>query len=353
MAQNTHHHHIFAVSILSGQMSVETRNFYPDLERHVTPTASGSQVVSYVHDLGPSRPILTLIHGYPQSSLIWRYIVPQLKQKASLFIPELPGYGISTPSDKHSKLEVGRALLEALISTFKLQPGEAAAPRTVILGGHDRGARIAHRLAVSLSHDPAFAQSSGAGGGLLRVAGAALLDIVPTQAQWAAFADPVSSRAYFHWPLLANVALAVPLIRAYGGARWCRQSHALVAGSDEAGRARVVEADGAADVHAELFEREETIRCSCEDYAAGSTVDVVEQVADQAAGRKLDVPTLVLFSAAGIGGRMDVAGIWKDWVAPGVELEAVAVGGGYGHYLPEEACDDVLEHLSMFLKSVA
>ncbi|KAL8338965.1 hypothetical protein RB598_007332 [Gaeumannomyces tritici] len=319
-------------------MSVETRNFYPDLERHVTPTASGSQVVSYVHDLGPSRPILTLIHGYPQSSLIWRYIVPQLKQKASLFIPELPGYGISTPSDKHSKLEVGRALLEALISTFKLQPGEAAAPRTVILGGHDRGARIAHRLAVSLSHDPAFAQSSGAGGGLLRVAGAALLDIVPTQAQWAAFADPVSSRAYFHWPLLANVALA---------------SHALIAGSDEAGRARVVEADGAADVHAELFEREETIRCSCEDYAAGSTVDVVEQVADQAAGRKLDVPTLVLFSAAGIGGRMDVAGIWKDWVAPGVELEAVAVGGGYGHYLPEEACDVVLEHLSKFLKSVA
>ncbi|KAL8372161.1 hypothetical protein RB595_001790 [Gaeumannomyces hyphopodioides] len=331
-------------------MSVETRNFYPDLERHVTPTASGSQVVSYVHDLGPSRPILTLIHGYPQSSLIWRYVVPELKQKASLFIPELPGYGISTPPDKHSKLEVGRALLEALVSTFKLQPG-GGPRRTVVLGGHDRGARVAHRLAVSLSHDAAFSSSSGAGG-LVRVAGAVLLDIVPTQAQWAAFADPVSSRAYFHWPLLANVALAVPLIRAYGGARWCRQSHALIAGSDEAGRARV-EAGGAVDVHAELFERDETIRCSCEDYAAGSTVDVVEQVADQAAGRKLDVPTLVMFSAAGIGGRMDVAGIWKDWVAPGVELEAVAVGGGYGHYLPEEAGDVVLEHVSKFLRSVS
>lgn len=219
----------------------------------------------------------------------------------------------------------------------------------MILAGHDRGARIAHRLAVSLSHDASFFPSS-----LIRVAGAALLDIVPTQAQWSAFANPASSRAYFHWPLLANVALAVPLIKAYGGGRWCRQSHALLSGSDEAGRARV-EADGAVDVHAELFEKDEgdVIRCSCEDYAAGSTVDVMEQIADQAAGRKLDVPTLVMFSAAGIGGRMDVAGIWKDWVAPGVELETVAVGEGYGHFLPEEACDVVIKHLAKFISSVA
>lgn len=61
---------LITANILAIKMSAKTRNFYPDLERTVTPTTSGSNVVSYVCDLGPSRPIVTLIHGYPQSSLM-------------------------------------------------------------------------------------------------------------------------------------------------------------------------------------------------------------------------------------------------------------------------------------------
>ncbi len=52
-------------------MSLETRNFYPSLRRHVTPTESGSEVVSYVSDLGKDTPVLTLIHGYPQSAFMY------------------------------------------------------------------------------------------------------------------------------------------------------------------------------------------------------------------------------------------------------------------------------------------
>lgn len=319
------------------QMDFQSRNFYPALKRTITPTASGSDVVAYTSDLGSGCPILILIHGYPQSSLIWRHIVPSLIDKVSLFIPELPGYGISTPpSSKHSKLEVGRALLESLRAAF---PINKDAKRDVILGGHDRGARIAHRLAVS--QDAFFTDG-------LALIGTVLLDIVPTKAQWEAFADPAISRGYFHWPLLANVALAVPFLQAYGGGRWCRGSHELISGSSEDGKARIA-ADGAIDVHAELFESEEVLRATCEDYAAGSSEDVLEQVADQKAGRKIGVPTLVMFSAEKLGSRMDVAGIWKDWIAEGVEYRHVAVGQGYGHYLPEEASNVVLENISKFL----
>lgn len=53
---------------------VETKDFFPKLQRNVTPTSSGSKVVSYTSDLGPDKPIMTLIHGYPQSSYEWRYV---------------------------------------------------------------------------------------------------------------------------------------------------------------------------------------------------------------------------------------------------------------------------------------
>ncbi|TLD30725.1 hypothetical protein PspLS_03075 [Pyricularia sp. CBS 133598] len=266
-------------------------------------------------------------------------IVPHLIGKVSLFIPELPGYGISSPPSSHTKLDVGRALLESLCAAFAV---DKASSRGVILGGHDRGARVAHRLAVS--RDALFPADGG-----LTLLGAVLLDIVPTKVQWEAFADPAVSRGYFHWPLLANVALAVPVLQAYGGARWCRGSHALIAGSNEAGRARIA-ADGAIDVHAGFFESEDVLRATCEDYAAGSNEDVIEQVQDQKAGRKITVPTLVMFSAEKLGARLDVAEIWKDWIAEGVDYTPVAVGDGYGHYLPEEASDVVTQKINEFLE---
>jgi hypothetical protein len=101
-----------------------------------------------------------------------------------------------------------------------------------------------------------------------------------------------------------------------------------------------------------LFEQRDTIYYSCLDYAAGATVDVAEQEADQQAGRKVAVPLLVLFSKAKLGARLHVQEIWKDWVADGVDYEGFGVGDGYGHYLPEEAFDVVIEKISAFLRKV-
>lgn len=246
---------------------------------------------------------------------------------------KLPGYGISTPGQEHSKKAVGGALLEALESVFGISKG---APRKVILGGHDRGARICHRLVVDKDDFPN-----------LDIIGTVLLDIVPTLVQWQAFADPVISTSYFHWPLLANAEIATNMIEAYGGGRWARDAHTRIAGS-EVGKQRVA-SDGALEVYAELFEKRDTIYYSCLDYASGAAPEASQQAEDQKNGKKIEVPTLVMFSKAKLGARQDVANVWKDWVKTGVPYQGIGVGEGYGHYLPEEAYDIVTENIVPFI----
>ncbi len=266
-------------------------------------------------------------------------------------VSQLPGYGISTPIQDpahglHSKRAVGTALLEALSSIFQ---ATSTRPRRIVLGGHDRGARIGHRLAVDFSHPPPAWSSTSYDALHLTVLGAILLDIVPTSAQWAAFADPAISAGYFHWPLLANAELATEMIAAFGGARWATLAHSRIAGPHPDSMARIA-ADGALDVYAGLFAERDTLYHSALDYAAGAAPEATEQDEDQAAGRQVGVPLLVMFSTAKLGARIDVAGEWKNWVAPGVDYQGYGVEGGYGHYLPEEAYDVVVPQIEAFLK---
>jgi pimeloyl-ACP methyl ester carboxylesterase len=302
------------------------------LKHNITKTESGSEVHSYTSDLGADIPILTLIHGYPQSAYEWRYLAPILKDKVSLFIPELPGYGTSSPQEANDKRAIGTTLLNALIAVFGKN-------RKVILGGHDRGARICHRLAVDAADFP------------LTILGVVMLDIVPTLVQWQAFSNPKIVSGYFHWPMLANVDLATQMINAFGAGNWVRGANQRIAGPSDIGKARVA-ADGALDVYAELFEQEGAIKWSCEDYRAGAQEDVAEQEADQKAGRKIHIPTLVLFSKSRLGATMDCAEVWKEWIAPGVDYEGIAVGEERGHYLPEEAYETVSEAMIKFIKKV-
>lgn len=307
------------------------KSVHPTLKQDIVSTASGSKVSCYSSDLG-NGPILILIHGYPQSSFEWRYMIPQLKDKVSLFVPELPGYGISTPCKVHSKKEVGTALLEALTAVFK--PG----PREVILGGHDRGARITHRLAVDKDDYD------------LNIIGCVMLDIIPTKAQWDAFSNPIICSGYFHWPLLANVQLAVKMLEAFGGGNWCRAIHSRITGGNEEGRRRVF-SDNAVEIYAEQFDKHETLVGSCEDYEQGSAPEAAAQAEDQKNGKKIKIPALVMWSKANLGARIEVDKVWEDWVQPG-KLKAIGVGDGYGHFLPEEAPDELSSAILAFLKEL-
>jgi pimeloyl-ACP methyl ester carboxylesterase len=218
---------------------------------------------------------------------------------------------------------------------FAIYP-DSKSRRKVILGGHDRGARICHRLAVSKADFPA-----------LHIIGAIFVDIVPTKVQWDKFANPAICEGYFHWPFLANVELAVKMLKAYGGGNWTRDQHLRITSSD-LGRQRM-ESDGAVDVYAALFEKEETLRYSCEDYAAGAEPEYAQQAEDQKADRKIDVPLMVMFSKTMLGSKIDVAEEWKDWIKEGTPYQPVPIDE-FGHYLPEEAHDVVSENILTFVE---
>lgn len=257
-------------------------------------------------------------------------------KQASLFVPELPGYGISSPSKDNTRFGIASALVEAMSTVFS---STEAAPRKVIAVGHDRGGRITHRLAVSRTKFPSIA-----------LLGAAMFDIVPTKAQWDNGVNPDISSGYFHWPLLANVDFAVQMLKVYGGGRWARDMHERI--GSEAG-IKAISANGALDVYSALFDKEETLRYSCEDYAYGAGPEYRDQQADQEAGRKVDVPTLVMFSKAKLGARADVATIWKDWIAPGTDYKAIGVEDGHGHFLPEEASEQITQETINFIKKLS
>lgn len=244
-----------------------------------------------------------------------------MKDKISLFIPELPGYGSSSLPPKPDKRTVGGLIIEALQATFGKE-------RSVVWCGHDRGARVGHRIIVD--NDPSY-----------NIKAAILMDIVPTLEQWRAFANPIAGMAYYHWPFLAtNIAPA--MIETMGGRYWTEVNLNRVKGGNEAGLARFKEND-AWEHYCHQFSDPECIAGSCADYESGATSEPQEQERDQKEGKKVKMPLLVLYSASNLGRMHDVPGLWEKW-ADG-ELRTYGIPEGIGHFLPEEDPDTTAKHV--------
>ena len=130
------------------------------------------------------RPILLLNHGYPESSYIWRKITGAISARVPVIVPDRPGYGLSTacPNGTDERTNAG-AIIDAAVALF----GEG---KTVVLAGHDRGARAMHRAAVDIGQG-GFPQ--------IKAAGLFIADIVPIVTEYASFTNPNNSVGYFHW----------------------------------------------------------------------------------------------------------------------------------------------------------
>lgn len=235
------------------------------------------------------------------------------------------------------KLSVGKAILSSLRSQL---PSSKSSDIPIILIGHDRGARVSHRLAVSKV--PGFA-----------ILGVCLIDIVPTSTQWHNAENSATKTAkevtgYFHWPFLANVDLATRMITAYGGAKWCTEMISAWAGKNAEGLEKL-KSDDSLDVYGGFFEKEEVIRASCEDYKHGATTDLEAQEKDQKEGRKIDVPLLLLFGKDFIGKRYDFSTVWNDWVQDGVKITNHGLPNEVGHFGAEEAPEECGEVIGKWL----
>jgi pimeloyl-ACP methyl ester carboxylesterase len=208
----------------------------------------------------------------------------------------------------------------------------------MILAGHDRGARICHRLTVdfySQSRLPHFS-----------LRGTILLDIVPTLIQWSSFSSPANAVGTFHWPFLANAALSAPMIKAQGGEVFMRICLNRWLGKDQAKQAKFKEHD-AMDVYAECFKQDSVVDASCDDYRAGGHEDIELQEEDQKEGRKLDGDVMVMYSEGYLGSRYNVREVWQEWMGKG-NLETIGMGNGCGHFIPDECPEETTQAIVDF-----
>ncbi|WP_046864116.1 alpha/beta fold hydrolase [Microvirga massiliensis] len=267
---------------------------------------------------GGSGPPVLLLHGHPQTHVMWHLTAPVLAKDYTVVCADLRGYGDSSKPpttadhEPYSKRAMARDMIEVMQSLGFEQ-------FTVV--GHDRGGRVAYRMA--LDH-PA------------RVRGLAVLDIVPTGEMFRR-ADMSFGLGYWHWFFLAQP-FDLP---------------ERVIGANPDGfyfhRGRDVFDPAAMAEYRRCYTDLATIHAMCEDYRAGATFDFDLDEADRRAGKRIRCPLLALWGAKGHMDRWyDVLEVWRAW-ADDVQGQALDCG----HYLSEEAPEATLEVLTPFLAQVS
>ena len=277
---------------------------------HRTVRANGIRINLWVAGEGP--PAL-LLHGYPQTAQMWHKIAPKLLDEFTVVCPDLRGYGDSDkPRDGYDKKTMARDMHEVMA---------ALGHTRYALAGHDRGARVAHRQALD------YRQA---------VTKLCVLDVVPTHTVFDR-TDRHLAAAYWHWfffqaPDLPEIMISAtpePFLRAVFRALTFR------AGAIE---------EPMVQEYLRAFTLPGTIRATLEDYRAAATRDLEDDERDL--DRKLDCPVLAIWGEYGkMHTLFDVAATWKE-KAHRVDGHSLPCG----HFIPEEAPEDLLAAVRPFLR---
>ena len=270
--------------------------------------------------MGGNGPPLLLLHGYPQTHVIWHRVAPALARSFTVVCADLRGYGDS------GKPEAGpdhagyskRAMAQDMVEVMAALGHERFA-----VAGHDRGGRVTHRLC--LDHPQ-------------RVRRAAVLDIVPTLTLFRA-TDQAFAYGYYHWFFLSQLA---PLPERMIGADPLFYLHAKLGQWSAAKNTSWLAAEALAE-YERCFSNPATIRASCDDYRAAATIDLVHDEADLS--HRIACPLLVLWGERALMHRsFDVLATWREKASGPVE------GGPLpcGHYLPEEQPEATTAALARF-----
>lgn len=272
--------------------------------------------------VGGSGPPLLCLHGYPQTHVCWHRIAPVLAATHTLVIMDLRGYGASDapPGDAGHTVYSKRAMAEDCVAVMRT----LGHPRFSVMG-HDRGARVAYRLA--LDHPEVVDKL-------------VILDILPTLEVWERLRFQAAITSY-HWQFLAQPKpLPETLICSNPDfyvertlASWTRDKTLGCFDPGALAHYRAALTDPAR-VHA-----------VCEDYRSGATFDRERDGEDRAAGRRIAAPTHVLWGSDYVGkGSAGVLDVWRAWAGTVTGTEILS-----GHFLAEENPDATLAALQPFL----
>ena len=295
-------------------------DLYPGFESRWVDTSIG-RIFARVG--GEGSPLL-LLHGYPQTNVMYHRVAPALAERFTLVIPDLPGYGWSAvpASDADHAPYTKRAMATVMVEVM-----EAAGFAQFRLAGHDRGGRVAYRLA--LDHPG-------------RVSKLAVLDIVPTYDMWHGMDYKLATRTW-HWPFLAQ---PEPLPEILIG-KSPREFQDWLLGAWSKTDAQLHFDPRALAHYRAFFEDPLRIHATCEDYRAGRKADLAADEADRAAGKKITCPMLALWGTTGFPAH--TAGplpIWREWAT---DIRGQAIDSG--HFLCEEAPGPTTAALLEFLSA--
>jgi haloacetate dehalogenase len=276
----------------------------------------------FIRRKGSGRPLL-LLHGFPQTHLMWHRVAPDLANQFTVICADLRGYGASgkpTSEPDHAPYSKGAMALD-MVRLMETQGFHRFS-----VAGHDRGARVAYRMA--LNHGK-------------RIERVAVLDIVPTGDAFRR-ADFRFALAFWPWSLLAQpeplperLILADPeMVVDNALESW---------GSDPASFPSQIRA-----AYAEALRDPATVHAICEEYRAAATIDFAQDTEDRNSGRRIACPIRVLWSEGGVldawyqeaGGPL---GIWSDWAA---DVTGRPISGG--HFFPEQNPGETISELGSF-----
>jgi haloacetate dehalogenase len=266
-------------------------------------------------------PPLLLIHGFPQTHVMWHRVARLLAPHFRLVLPDLRGYGDSAklPGDGDHANYAKRTMAADLAALMRLLGHER-----YLVAGHDRGGRVAHRLA--LDHPRAVEKLC-------------LIDIAPTLDMYAA-TDMAFARAYYHWFFLIQPA---PLPERLIGADPRFYLHAKLGGWGSGGLGHL-ETRALAE-YERCFCTPEAIHGACEDYRASAGIDLEHDRTSRERGDKIACDLLVLWGARGVVQRLfDPLALWRAQCAGHVTGHAMAAG----HFIPEERPDETAQALRAF-----
>ncbi len=295
------------------------KTYFPEFSQRMINVGDGIQINTLVG--GTGKEALLLVHGHPETHLMWRFLTPELVKCYTVVITDLRGYGDSSKPEglpDHSNYSK-RALADDQVEVMR----QVGFEKFHVIG-HDRGARVLHRMV--LDHED-------------KLSSCTLIDIVPTYDMYKETSQEFATK-YWHWFFyIQGVGFPETCLLADPD-RFINYNLNLKIGP-------AARANFPADVLSEYtrcFAQWDTVHGICEDYRASATIDMVLDEPDRA--RKMKTPILLLWGKNGIVGKLwDVPAKWAPFVET---MEGYAIDQ-CGHFVPEEQPQAVLNHLMPFL----
>lgn len=266
-------------------------------------------------------PALLLIHGFPQTLHIWHRVAPKLTDTFSVVLLDLRGYG-SSSKPANDITQYAKSTMARDCAVVMEQLGH----KSFYLCGHDRGARVGHKLCVDYPD---------------RVKKAIFLDICPTLAMYEA-TDFEFASAYFHWFFLIQKS-PLPESMILGNSRGVAE---MFMGGRQGDGLKIFEQE-CFEEYVKALSDPDTVHSMCQDYRAAATLDMEEQRKDIADGKQISCPLRVLWGKHGVVEKcFDALAEWRKVTDEKVSVDGHAVESG--HYIPEQAPEDVISSIREF-----